>query len=117
VTYCHSSTEDLPTIVHSADIVVAAVGRAHFVRGEWIKPEAVVRDAGYNEVNCERRGLLQGRFGANLITSVPGGVGPTTIAIRSSRPFQRPRGRSPPRPQMAPTWAFPKAAPSWRQSD
>lgn len=81
MTYCHSSTEDLPTIVHSADIVVAAVGRAHFVRGEWIKPEAVVRDAGYNEVNCERRGLLQGRFGANLITSVPGGVGPTTIAI------------------------------------
>ena len=51
VTYCHSRTEDLPTIVRTADIVVAAVGRPDFVRGDWIKPGAVVIDAGYNEGN------------------------------------------------------------------
>ncbi len=48
VTYCHSRTEDLPSIVRDADIVIAAVGRRRFVRGDWLKPGAVVIDAGYD---------------------------------------------------------------------
>ena len=51
VTYCHSRTRDLPDIVRAADIVVAAVGRPEFVQGDWIKPGAVVIDAGYNAGN------------------------------------------------------------------
>jgi 5,10-methylene-tetrahydrofolate dehydrogenase/methenyl tetrahydrofolate cyclohydrolase len=51
VTICHSKSTDLPKVVRSADIVVAAVGRPSFVRGDWIKPGAIVIDAGYNEGN------------------------------------------------------------------
>jgi methylenetetrahydrofolate dehydrogenase (NADP+)/methenyltetrahydrofolate cyclohydrolase len=81
VTYCHSRTVDLPSVLAEADVVVAAVGRPQFIRGEHLKPGAVVVDAGYNEGNvgdvdfdsaCER---------ASLITPVPGGVGPMTIAL------------------------------------
>jgi len=81
VTYCHSRTQDLPAIVRSADIVVAAVGRAHFVRGDWIKPGAVVIDAGYNEGNVGDVAFSEALSVASLITPVPGGVGPTTIAV------------------------------------
>jgi methylenetetrahydrofolate dehydrogenase (NADP+)/methenyltetrahydrofolate cyclohydrolase len=81
VTYCHSRTEDLPTIVRTADIVVAAVGRPHFVRGRWIKPGAVVIDAGYNEGNVGDVAFSEAVSVAGLITPVPGGVGPTTIAL------------------------------------
>jgi methylenetetrahydrofolate dehydrogenase (NADP+)/methenyltetrahydrofolate cyclohydrolase len=81
VTYCHSRTEDLPTIVRTADIVVAAVGRPHFVRGSWIKPGAVVIDAGYNEGNVGDVAFSEAVSVAGLITPVPGGVGPTTIAL------------------------------------
>jgi methylenetetrahydrofolate dehydrogenase (NADP+)/methenyltetrahydrofolate cyclohydrolase len=81
VTYCHSHTEDLPAIVRSADIVVAAVGRPHFVRGDWIKPGAVVIDAGYNEGNVGDVAFSEVVSVAGLITPVPGGVGPTTIAL------------------------------------
>ena len=48
VTYCHSHTDDLPSVVRGGDIVVAAVGRRRFVRGDWLKPGAVVIDAGYD---------------------------------------------------------------------
>jgi methylenetetrahydrofolate dehydrogenase (NADP+)/methenyltetrahydrofolate cyclohydrolase len=51
VTYCHSRTKDLASIVGSGDIVIAAVGKPEFVRGGWLKPGAVVLDAGYNEGN------------------------------------------------------------------
>jgi len=81
VTYCHSRTEDLPAIVRTADIVVAAVGRAHFVRGDWLKPGVVVIDAGYNEDNVGDVNFAEAVSVARLITPVPGGVGPTTIAL------------------------------------
>jgi methylenetetrahydrofolate dehydrogenase (NADP+)/methenyltetrahydrofolate cyclohydrolase len=81
VTYCHSHTVDLSAIVRTADIVVAAVGRPNFVRGSWIKQGAVVIDAGYNEGNVGDVAFSEAKSAAGLITPVPGGVGPTTIAI------------------------------------
>jgi methylenetetrahydrofolate dehydrogenase (NADP+) / methenyltetrahydrofolate cyclohydrolase len=81
VTYCHSKTANLPEIVGSADIVVAAVGRPELIKGEWIKPGAVVIDAGYNRGNVGDVEYTQAASRARLITPVPGGVGPTTIAV------------------------------------
>ena len=81
VTVCHSRTQDLPSIVRTADIVVAAVGKPEFVRGDWIKPGAVVIDAGYNEGNVGDVAYAEALPHAALITPVPGGVGPTTIAL------------------------------------
>ena len=81
VTYCHSRTRGLPAIVRTADIVVAAVGRPLFVRGDWIKAGAVVIDAGYNEGNVGDVHFSEAAAVASLITPVPGGVGPTTIAV------------------------------------
>ena len=84
VTVCHSATRDLPGIVRQADIVVAAVGKANFVQGDWIKPGARVIDVG---INRDAHGKLAGdvdfaaaRERAGWITPVPGGVGPMTIA-------------------------------------
>lgn len=81
VTYCHSHTQDLPAIVRTAELVVAAVGRANFVRGDWLKPGAVVIDAGYNQGNVGDVAFAEAVSVARLITPVPGGVGPTTIAL------------------------------------
>ncbi|KAA5826832.1 bifunctional 5,10-methylenetetrahydrofolate dehydrogenase/5,10-methenyltetrahydrofolate cyclohydrolase [Saccharopolyspora hirsuta] len=81
VTVCHSKTADLPSLVRTADIVVAAVGKPEFVRGEWLKPGAVVVDAGYNEGNVGDVAFGEARTRAGLLTPVPGGVGPTTIAV------------------------------------
>ncbi|WP_129838914.1 bifunctional 5,10-methylenetetrahydrofolate dehydrogenase/5,10-methenyltetrahydrofolate cyclohydrolase [Streptomyces sp. RFCAC02] len=81
VTYCHSRTADLPAIVREADIVVAAVGRPRLIRGEDIKPGAVVIDAGYNAGNVGDVDFDTARARAGLITPVPGGVGPMTIAV------------------------------------
>ncbi len=81
VTVCHSRTTDLPTIVRTADIVVAAVGRPEFVRGTWLKPGSVVVDAGYNEGNVGDVAFGEAAERARLITPVPGGVGPMTIAV------------------------------------
>jgi methylenetetrahydrofolate dehydrogenase (NADP+) / methenyltetrahydrofolate cyclohydrolase len=84
VAMCHSRTRDLADEVRRADVVVAAVGRAELVRGEWIKPGAVVLDVGMNR---KTDGKLVGdvEFAAaaeraRAITPVPGGVGPMTIA-------------------------------------
>jgi methylenetetrahydrofolate dehydrogenase (NADP+)/methenyltetrahydrofolate cyclohydrolase len=84
VTMCHSRTRDLADEVRRADIVVAAVGRAELVRGDWIKPGAVVLDVGMNR---KADGKLVGdvEFAAaaeraRAITPVPGGVGPMTVA-------------------------------------
>ena len=85
VTYCHSRTADLPSIARTADILVAAVGRPEFVRGDWIKPGAVVLDAGYNPGNVGDVAFAQAREVASLITPVPGGVGPMTIAVLLSQ--------------------------------
>ena len=80
VTYCHSRTQDLSAVVREADIVVAAVGRPRLIRGEDIKPGAVVLDAGYNAGNVGDVDFESAAERASLITPVPGGVGPMTIA-------------------------------------
>ena len=90
VTIAHSRTKDLPEVVRRADIVVAAVGRAEMVKGEWIKPGATVIDVGINRVPGAEEGKtrLVGDVDfasavevAGAITPVPGGVGPMTIAV------------------------------------
>ena len=90
VTVAHSKTRDLPDVVRRADIVVAAVGRPEMVRGNWIKPGAVVIDVGINRVPAGEEGKtrLVGDVAfeeaaevASAITPVPGGVGPMTIAM------------------------------------
>lgn len=81
VTLCHSHTRDLPGLVRRADVVIAAVGRPRFVQGEWIKPGAVVIDAGYNPGNVGDVDFESASRRAALITPVPGGVGPMTIAV------------------------------------
>jgi methylenetetrahydrofolate dehydrogenase (NADP+)/methenyltetrahydrofolate cyclohydrolase len=80
VTVCHSRTRDLPALVRQADLVVGAVGRPEFIRGDWIKDGAVVIDAGYNPgpVGDIELGAVVARCWA--YTPVPGGVGPMTIA-------------------------------------
>ncbi|MEM1111745.1 MAG: bifunctional methylenetetrahydrofolate dehydrogenase/methenyltetrahydrofolate cyclohydrolase FolD [Pseudomonadota bacterium] len=89
VTIAHSRTSDLASICREADIVIAAVGRAEMVKGDWIKPGAVVIDVGINRVRCEaeEKPRLVGDVAfeevsalAGAITPVPGGVGPMTIA-------------------------------------
>ncbi|MFC7303094.1 bifunctional 5,10-methylenetetrahydrofolate dehydrogenase/5,10-methenyltetrahydrofolate cyclohydrolase [Streptomyces monticola] len=81
VTYCHSRTQDLSSLVREADILVAAVGRPEFIKGADIKPGAVVVDAGYNPGNVGDVEFTAAAERASLITPVPGGVGPMTIAV------------------------------------
>jgi methylenetetrahydrofolate dehydrogenase (NADP+)/methenyltetrahydrofolate cyclohydrolase len=81
VTICHSKTRDLPSLTRTADVLVAAVGKAEFVRGDWLKPGAVVIDAGYNAGNVGDVAFDEATTRAGLLTPVPGGVGPTTIAV------------------------------------
>ena len=85
VTVCHSASVDLPEITRGADILIAAVGRPELVRGDWIKPGAVVVDVG---IHRRDDGSLCGDVHfpgasevASWITPVPGGVGPMTIAM------------------------------------
>ena len=91
VTICHSRTKDLAGVCREADILVAAVGRAEMVRGDWIKPGATVIDVGINRVDAPEKGEGKTRLVgdvafdeasqvAGAITPVPGGVGPMTIA-------------------------------------
>ncbi|MFD7994093.1 bifunctional 5,10-methylenetetrahydrofolate dehydrogenase/5,10-methenyltetrahydrofolate cyclohydrolase [Streptomyces mexicanus] len=80
VTYCHSRTADLSAVVREADVVVAAVGRPRLIRGQDVKPGAVVVDAGYNPGNVGDVDFDSAAERASLITPVPGGVGPMTIA-------------------------------------
>lgn len=80
VTYCHSRTRDLEAHVSSADVVVVGVGIPKFVRGDWMKPACVVIDAGYNPGNVGDVATEEAMGIASLITPVPGGVGPMTIA-------------------------------------
>ena len=89
VTVAHSRTRDLPAVARRADILVAAVGRAEMVRGDWIKPGATVVDVGINRIPTgDGKGRLVGDVAydeaaevAAAITPVPGGVGPMTIAM------------------------------------
>lgn len=80
VTICHSKTRDLPSIVKNADLIVAAIGKAEFIQGDWIKEGAIVIDAGYNEGNVGDVQYDEASKKASWITPVPGGVGPCTIA-------------------------------------
>ena len=90
VTICHSRTKDLPEVCRKADVLIAAIGRAEMIRGDWIKPGAYVIDVGTNRVDdpTKKRGYrLTGDVAfeeavevAGAITPVPGGVGPMTIA-------------------------------------
>lgn len=90
VTICHSKTKNLPEIVKDADIVVAAIGKPEFIKGEWIKDGAVVVDAGYNKVPGRDKDVGDVEFDeaskhASWITPVPGGVGPMTITMLLSQ--------------------------------
>lgn len=83
VTVAHSRTRDLPDLCRRADIVVAAVGRPHFVQGDWVKPGATVIDVGINRTDDGLVGDVDFDAAvqvAGAITPVPGGVGPMTIA-------------------------------------
>jgi len=88
VTLTHSRSRDLPSIARRADILVVAVGKPEFVRGNWIKPGAAVIDVGINRiVEGDGRARIVGDVAlaeaqgiAGAITPVPGGVGPMTIA-------------------------------------
>ena len=91
VTVCHSRTRDLPAVTRQADILIAAIGRPEFVKGDWVKPGAVVVDVGVNRVDdpsTEKGYRLVGDVDfeaakevASAITPVPGGVGPMTITM------------------------------------
>ncbi|MCE1254485.1 MAG: bifunctional methylenetetrahydrofolate dehydrogenase/methenyltetrahydrofolate cyclohydrolase FolD [Anaerolineae bacterium] len=91
VTICHSRSKNLPDIVRQADILVAAVGRPEMVKGDWIKPGAVVIDVGINRIDDVSRpkgyrlvgdvAFDEAKENASWITPVPGGVGPLTIAM------------------------------------
>jgi methylenetetrahydrofolate dehydrogenase (NADP+)/methenyltetrahydrofolate cyclohydrolase len=86
VTVAHSKTKDVPALCRTADILVVAVGRPELVKGDWIKPGAVVLDVGINRIDRDGRSKIVGDVAfdeaghASAITPVPGGVGPMTIA-------------------------------------
>lgn len=87
VTIAHSKTADLPALCRTADVLVAAVGRPLMVKGDWVKPGAVVIDVGINRIEVDGKGKLVGDVDfasvaevAGHITPVPKGVGPMTIA-------------------------------------
>lgn len=92
VTICHSRTADLAAVCRGADILVAAVGRPEMIKGDWVKPGAIVIDVGINRIEVDIDGETKSRLTgdvdyegaskvANSITPVPGGVGPMTIAM------------------------------------
>jgi methylenetetrahydrofolate dehydrogenase (NADP+)/methenyltetrahydrofolate cyclohydrolase len=89
VTVAHSRTRDLPALCRRADILVAAVGRAEMVKGDWVKPGATVIDVGINRIDDGKGGtklvgdvdFAEASAVAGAITPVPGGVGPMTIAV------------------------------------
>ena len=84
VTVCHSRTRDLPAVCRRADILIAAVGRPEMVKGDWVRPGATVIDVGINRTDSGLVGDVEFESAAEvagLITPVPGGVGPMTIAM------------------------------------
>jgi methylenetetrahydrofolate dehydrogenase (NADP+)/methenyltetrahydrofolate cyclohydrolase len=85
VTICHSKTRNLADIVRQGDLVVGAIGKPEFIKGDWIKPGAVVVDAGYNEGNVGDIELSAVVEKCSAYTPVPGGVGPMTIALLISQ--------------------------------
>jgi 5,10-methylene-tetrahydrofolate dehydrogenase/methenyl tetrahydrofolate cyclohydrolase len=104
VTVCHSKTRDLVSVCQQADILVAAIGRAHFVQGDWIKPGATVIDVGINDIPdpSRKRGFrlvgdvdFDSALGrAGKMTPVPGGVGPLTITMLLKNTLEAARASS-----------------------
>lgn len=111
VTVCHSQTVGLEDHIKRADVLVAAIGKPHFVKGEWLKPGAVVIDVGTNYIPDETKKSGQRLVGdvdyeaalkvASMITPVPGGVGPMTVAMllqnvvdSATKYFERERARA-----------------------
>jgi methylenetetrahydrofolate dehydrogenase (NADP+)/methenyltetrahydrofolate cyclohydrolase len=100
VTVAHSKTRDLPAVCRRADLLVAAIGRAEMIRGDWIKPGATVIDVGINRLAGEGgKARLVGDVAfaealqvAGAITPVPGGVGPMTIACLLANTLQAAKG-------------------------
>ncbi len=91
VSITHSKTQDLSTIVKTADIIVAACGQARMIKGDWIKQGAIVIDVGINRVEGKLCGDVdfEGALAtASFITPVPGGVGPMTVAMLLANTFQ-----------------------------
>jgi methylenetetrahydrofolate dehydrogenase (NADP+)/methenyltetrahydrofolate cyclohydrolase len=101
VTVSHSRTRDLPGLCRTADILVVAIGKPEFVRGDWIKPGAAVIDVGINRVPSDGKTKLVGdvafeeaRHVAAHITPVPGGVGPMTVACLMFNTLQEARRKA-----------------------
>jgi methylenetetrahydrofolate dehydrogenase (NADP+) / methenyltetrahydrofolate cyclohydrolase len=91
VTVCHSKTKDLTVEVRRADILVSAIGKAHFITADMVKPGAVVIDVGINQLNGKLVGdvdFAAVKEIASAITPVPGGVGPMTIATLMENTFR-----------------------------
>jgi methylenetetrahydrofolate dehydrogenase (NADP+)/methenyltetrahydrofolate cyclohydrolase len=111
VTTAHSRTKDLAAVCRNADILVAAVGRPEMVKADWVKPGATVIDVGINRVPAPEKGegksklvgdvaFAEAADVAGVITPVPGGVGPMTIAMLMANTViaaHRKAGRKPPR--------------------
>ncbi|XP_048732585.1 C-1-tetrahydrofolate synthase, cytoplasmic-like isoform X1 [Ostrea edulis] len=99
VTVCHSKTQNLPEIVRTADILVVAIGKAEFVKGDWVKPGAVVIDCGINSIPDATKksgkrlvgdvAFEEAKAAASWITPVPGGVGPMTVAMLLQNTFEQ----------------------------
>jgi methylenetetrahydrofolate dehydrogenase (NADP+) / methenyltetrahydrofolate cyclohydrolase len=97
VTVCHSRTHDLPAVARRADVLIAAVGRPLFVQGDWVKEDAVVIDVGINRTDAGLVGdvdFAPAAARARLITPVPGGVGPMTIAMLLRNTLQAARAQA-----------------------
>ncbi|CAI2183120.1 4892_t:CDS:10 [Funneliformis geosporum] len=91
VTLCHSKTKSLPELVKTADILVVAIGKAEFIKGDWIKSDAVVIDVGTNAIEGKWVGDVEFSSAstvASYITPVPGGVGPMTVAMLLQNTFE-----------------------------
>jgi methylenetetrahydrofolate dehydrogenase (NADP+)/methenyltetrahydrofolate cyclohydrolase len=91
VTICHSRTKNLSAITKSADILIAAIGKPNFVTADMVKDDVVIIDVGINRVNDKLIGDVDYQSvskKASLITPVPGGVGPMTIAVLMANTLQ-----------------------------
>jgi methylenetetrahydrofolate dehydrogenase (NADP+)/methenyltetrahydrofolate cyclohydrolase len=97
VTICHSRTRDLPAVCRRADVLIAAVGRPLMIRGDWLKPGATVIDVGISRTADGLVGDVEFQSAvqvAGLITPVPGGVGPMTIAMLLRNTLEAARARA-----------------------
>jgi methylenetetrahydrofolate dehydrogenase (NADP+)/methenyltetrahydrofolate cyclohydrolase len=97
LTICHSKTKNITEELKRADILVSAIGKAHFIQPEMVKPGAVVIDVGINQLNGRLVGDVDFdvvREIASAITPVPGGVGPMTIATLMENTFRAAKVRA-----------------------